>query len=201
MYGHFLLAILLLGTIQTSDGAPVGFRMPRDIDHIFEPTNRSTSQCQQSELQMILIEAIFNFRDNFYAIRNAFQPQPGVHKICIPVSYVVTCIDQSNQDSIINCAAGYQQSMIWTEFDTTDTAGNIVFELASSGFSVFGFDWAGACVTELTSGTILYLELNTTSLPCNGTDQMDLLQTLRYITTMVSRISNIIIYENLPHPQ
>ena len=188
MYGYLLLAVLALGAIQTSDGAPVGSRTRTVsfVDADFEPTN--TSQCQQNQLLGILVETIFNFTDNFYAIRNAFQPQPGVHKICIPIAYDIICANQSDhddQDYIINCTTGYQQSIIWTEFDTTDTAGNIVFSFASSGFSVFGFDWAGACDTE--SSTILHIELSsTTSLLCNSTDQVELLQALLYITTLVS---------------
>ena len=187
MYGYILLTVCVLGTVQTPDGAPVLPPMPADGDFI-DP------YLWQGVLKRILIEAIFNVTDNFYTIRNAFQPQPGVHKICIPVTYSIEyiyCTDQFDQD-INNCTIDYEQSIIWTEFDTMDTAGNIVFKFASSGFSVFGFDWAGACDTDLDSGTsTLYLYLNATSLLSNDTDlaihqyETDLLQTLLYITTLV----------------
>ena len=201
----FLLTVRVLGAFLTSDGAPVGSRMPPTGSFVNDNVDRltdestNTNQCQQSELQMILIEAIFSFTNNFYAIRNGFQPQPGVHKICIPVTYYIFCTlsDQSDQDSIniINCTTGYQQSIIWTEFDTTDTAGSTVFAFALSGFSVFGFDWAGACDTSDFNSVPVLLLLNTTSLFCNGTDQIDLQQTLLSITTLVSMIITIVFYE------
>ena len=196
MRGYLFLTVLIIGAIQTPDvdGAPMG----SDTAAFFESS--SSSRYQRGALQRILIDAIFNVTDNFYAIKDAFQPQPGIHKICIPVTYNITCANQSeDQECVLNCTTGYNIIMLitWTEFDSTDTAGNILFYFASNGFSVFGFDWSSACdIYE--SRTIL--ELTLPSLPCNDTksdvllnytDQTELQLALQYVTTLVSKTMSL----------
>ena len=182
MRGYLFLTVLIIGAIQTPDvdGAPVG----SDTAAFFESSN--SSRYQRGALQRILIEAIFNVTDTVYTIKDAFLPQPGIHKICIPVTYNITCTNQSelDQDCFLNCTTGYDVSMIWTEFDSTDTAGQLLFKFASSGFSVLGFDWAGACDLSEFSTATLELTVPSKALPCNNTDH--LLQALEYMTTLVS---------------
>ena len=191
MYSYLLptVLVLLIGTgIQipwpAAEGAPV----------TFAESSSSDSQYQRSALHKILNDAIFNSTDNFYIIKRAFQVEQGVHKICIPVTYNVTCTNQSvvyydhDLNCIFNCTTGYNVTIIWTEFDTKNIAGKAILHYASDGFSVFGFDWTGAC-DVVSSVVTLKLTVMASILQdlCNDTDQMDpdLLQALQYITTLV----------------
>ena len=187
MHGYLLLTVLLIGAVQT----PVAESAPIDSDSILASSSNN-GQFQRNELQKMLIEALFNSTDNFYLIKNAFQQEPGVHKICIPVRYSVTCTDQQPEDSdkdldhFFNCTNGYTWGTIWTEFDTKTIAGNLLIYFASNGFSVFGFDWGGACDTDdvkslLNTTTVLVLTVP--SLSCS---EKDLQLVLLYITTLVS---------------
>ena len=181
----FLLPILYIVStvisIQT-DAAPAG---PRSTAYM-----SSNSQFHQSALEWVLKDAIFNSTDNFYTIRKAFQPQQGTHKLCIPIAYNITCTNQEECDSkssSFNCTSGYYFPVIWTEFDTTDAAGKLIY-FALVGLGVLGFDWAGTCdVPEDPDGdswtSVPTLDLAIPQLPC---DMESLNHTLLYITTMVS---------------
>ena len=116
MRGYLLLvSAFIIGAIQTctpvAECAPVGERSTAET-FVTESESPSSSHFHRSELQRILVDAIFNFTDNFYTIKRAFQPEPGKLKICIPVTYNIICTDQPdnvNEDEscFINCTTGY----------------------------------------------------------------------------------------------
>ena len=72
LFWDILLLFVIFGISGShSDAAPVGWM------------TTYTGLYSQSELERILMNATFNSTDNFYIIKNAFQPEPGSHKICI----------------------------------------------------------------------------------------------------------------------
>ena len=78
--------------------------------------------------------------------------------------------------------------MLWTEFDTADIAGKLLFYYAVSDLNVFGFDWAGACDRPSNNDSVPTLNLLISSLSsCNDTNlEPEIDQLLLYLTTLVS---------------
>ena len=177
----FYLLVFMLVSMSYIDAAPTRWE------------SVANNPYQQSEVERILKDAIFNTTENFYVIKKAFQAQPGSHKICIPIVYNITCAEC--EDSLTDnlgpkCTSGYYVPVLWVEFDASDTASKLLLFFATSGFTVFGFDWADAC--DIPTGKSF--NLSTVSLPtldlviaCNDTMlESELNQTLVYLTTLVS---------------
>ena len=140
-------------------------------------------------IEGILKDAIFSSTYNVYTLRKVFQSQPGIHKICIPIAFNITF-------SMDQCTL--YKSILWTKFDTADIAGKLLFYFASSGLSVFGFDWAGACDNPVNvydgepsddydSVSTIYLAIPA-NFSCNDTNiEADIHQSLLYLTTLVRK--------------
>ena len=184
----FLIVLIILST-SYSNAAPVGWMT----------TASSSSPHEQGTVARILNNATFNSTDNFYTIKKVFQPQPGTHKICIPIAFNITCTDMPKCDNIDtenNCTSGFYKSMLWTEFDTADIAGKLMLYFASSDLNVFGFDWAGACEVPVRESNDYDSEpsinLVVPSLLCNDTNlESEIHQSLLYITTLVRNYNTI----------
>ena len=179
-----LLTVLIVLSASYSNAAPPGW--------ITTPPTTSTSSLEQGTVARILNNATFNSTDNFYAIKKAFQLQPGTHKICILIAFNITCTDhdQPKCDTENNCTSGFYKSVLWTEFDTADIAGKLMLYFASSDLNVFGFDWAGACEVSLRDpesiDRVPSINLVVPSLLCNDTSlESEIDQSLLYITTLV----------------
>lgn len=166
-----LVAVLTLVGMNYMDAAPTRWESTADYNPDW-----------LSEISKILRDSIFNSTDNFYAIKKAFQPQPGSHKICITIAFNVTFVDQ--------CTSKYL--VFWTEFDITNMAGKLLVYFASSDFYVVGFDWAGACddLEQSVGGTYtsvptIYLVIPA-SFSCNDTEVQSYIHwSLLYLTKLV----------------
>ena len=177
-YNLLITVLITTGTGLHTNAAPVGRTTVGTSD---------SNYYNQGALEKMLMDATFN-SDNFYTIRKAFQPQPGTHKICIPVTFNVTCADQLECEVDDNCTSGFCESVLWTEFNVTDTAGKVLFYFAVNNLNIFGFDWAGACDANLDLDIehTAIIDLNLTSLSCTNTSiQSEIRQLLLYLATLV----------------
>ena len=183
-YSYQLLAVLIIVDASYSNAAPMGWTTaaPNGSPH------------EQSTVERVLNNATFNSTDNFYTIKRAFQPQPGSHKICIPINFHITCdsaeCDDTHPEN--NCSPEFNASVLWTEFDTGDIAGKLMLYFASSDFNVLGFDWAGACdVPDYHNDSVPTLNLVVPSLVCNNTIlESEIQQSLLYLTTLVRNLAS-----------
>lgn len=190
---HLLTVLIIFGTSYSlTTAAPVGWTTTSSYS--------STPQRPHSIIEMILNNAIFNSTDNFYTIKKTFQVQPGIHKICIPIDFNISCANQSECSDVEvekNCTSGFYKSVLWTEFDTTDIAGRLMLYFASSNLNVFGFDWAGACENPIDvqeqsniSTPIINLVVSASFLCSNTSIESEIHDALIYLTTLVRTIHN-----------
>ena len=192
-----VLATFLVSVPTTSHAAP--------HRAMCQNCESSINQYQKSRnaIEEILFDTIFNSTDNSRIVKRTFREQPGTHKICILLAYNVTCDEDSDispqcNESDPQCILGLY-NILWTEFDTSDTAGTLLLYLASDGFSVFGFEWAGACDLLQDDSNAANLSLVLPSSLCNGNQsdidlKEEIMSSLIYITTLVSCI-HCFIYE------
>ena len=187
-----VLAIFLVSVPIISHAAPHGATC-----HDSENCESSINQYQESSnaIEEILFDTIFNSTDNSRIVKRTFREQPGTHKICTLVAYNVTCDEDSDispqcNESDPQCILGLY-NILWTEFDSSDTAGTLLLYLASNGFSVLGFEWAGACDLLQDDSNAANLSLVLPSSLCNGNQsdidlKEEIMLSLIYITTLVS---------------
>ena len=185
---YLLLTAVIIASTSHADAAPIGSWMT-----IYESS--SNPYDERSTLEKILMNATFNSTDNFHIIKKAFQPRPGTHKICIPITFNITYSDQPECYDTDNYTSGfYTKSVLWTEFDTADFAGKVLLYFALSDLNVFGFDWAGACDLDIdnygmVNDSAQIINLVVPSLSCNDTNlESEIHLSLLYLTTLVREL-------------
>ena len=98
-----------------------------------------------------LIDEIFKGKSNLAVIKKAFGS--STNKVCIPITYDVQVYCRrrrricNDSYSILfhPICMDHEIQMIWSHYDPNKIAGKIIIFLASSKFTIFGFDWNDAC--------------------------------------------------------
>ncbi len=155
----FLLIVLLsVGAYTSPTGEPGG------INHdILDEVNR------------VLLEGLLKDSNNLEMIKAAFKAQPGSVKICVPLTYNITCTNQ--KDCLYDnefCTNSYTSSFIWTSFNTAFSSGSLLFFYAATNIDMVGFEWGGACdvytrfLSDIKPDPTLNLTIS--SLPCMDED-------------------------------
>ncbi len=174
----FLLIVLLsVGAYTSPTGEPGGIN-PDILD----------------EVNRVLLEGLLNDSNNLEMIKAAFKAQPGSVKICVPMTYNITCTNQSYcYDKVTEefCTNSYTSSFIWTSFNTQSLSGYFLFFYASTNIDVVGFEWGGACdvyssfLADIKPDPTLNLTIS--SLPCMDRDTYKYMNmTFFNLTKMVS---------------
>ena len=92
-------------------------------------------------LRKILEEGLLNNTQNLETIRAAFEVEPGAVKICVPLTYNITCTDQEdcvNETTSFNCTNGCTTRFTWTNLDVKYLSGYILFAYASDNLVLNG---------------------------------------------------------------
>ncbi len=121
--------------------------MVLSVGAVMTPSATESSD-DDDTLQTMLNEGLLNNTQNLEKIRAAFEVEPGAVKICVPLTYNITCTDQEdcdNEATSFNCTNGYTTTFIWTKYNTNSISGSFLFFYASGNFDVLGFEWSGAC--------------------------------------------------------
>ena len=143
----------------------------------------------QDEVDEILKEGLLNNTNNIDKIKTAFEVKSGQVKICVPLNYTIFCTEEECGD--FNCSSGYSYSSrsIWTNFDTSTLAGAFLFDFASLDWTVFGFEWAGACDLSIENTPVLNISVSSLAVLC-GVDNWEeyISASLQQLTQQVSGI-------------
>ena len=107
-------------------------------------------------LQEKLEKALLDDPGNLYQLQAKFPLGDNPFIKCVPVTYEIT---ETQQVNCTNCTRGYNETFLWTSFDTSNITGSLLFTWAKSGLRVFGFsDWATPCKFNATEdGIVLHL--------------------------------------------
>ena len=137
----------------------------------------------QDEVDEILKEGLLNNTNNIDKIKTAFEVKSGQVKICVPLNYTIFCAKEECGD----CSSGYSYSSIWTNFDTSTLAGGFLFDFASLNWTVFGFEWAGACDLRIENTPVLNISVSSLAVLC-GVDNWEeyISASLQHLTQQVS---------------
>ena len=140
----------------------------------------------QCELDQILEEALLNDTENLVKIKNAFAEIPEVVKVCLPFNYTIFCEDDGCENkTTFNCSNGYSASFIWTSFDPYDLTGSLLLVMANFNWTVFGFDWGGACDLRSSNTPVLNINVSSLQLLCGVNWEKYIKRSLRSLTNKV----------------
>ena len=121
----------------------------------------------QDEVDEILKEGLLNNTNNIDKIKTAFEVKSGQVKICVPLKYTIFCAEEECGD--FNCSSGYSYTSIWTSFDASPRtlAGGFLFDFALLNWTVFGFEWAGACDLSIENTPVLNISVSSLAVLCS----------------------------------
>lgn len=125
-----------------------------------------------------LIDGILNDADNVNMIKQLFNLENK--KICVPIIYNICFSDTFKQR---------KYHIIWLKYDIKKSSTKILLQFALLNFSVVGFDWGDTCETY----TRMMVNI---SMPSSIQSSVDVIEELKYITTLVSNSFYIILMPN-----
>lgn len=185
-----LVIALVLFSVQVNTAPLAGVLDSQELD------DNSTG----SELRQALIDGLYKMNNtkNINAIKKTFRP--GTNKICIPITYNISCTNQTwcedDDNFSLNCTEeGLSFTYVWTDFDISKQSGQILYFFATDAFPVLGFDWDNACPIKyyeandtsrefVNTTEVPVLDIFIPSLPCS-IENATLFEALKYITTLV----------------
>ena len=91
-----------------------------------------------------------------YRLSETFYPKVGPSPICVPITYILTC---PNETIIDNCtshpipcseteAEGYRASYLWSQYDLSTAIAPVLLSYAWNGIRLEGFSWEDSCDVE-----------------------------------------------------
>ena len=86
-----------------------------------------------------------------FRLSETFYPKVGPPPICVPITYTLTC---PNQTIIDNCTSdpipcddsdGFKASYLWSHYDLSTAIGPVLLSYVWSGIRLVGFAWEDSC--------------------------------------------------------
>jgi hypothetical protein len=148
----------------------------------------------QGEVDQILEEALLNNSQNLAKMEAVFAYSTEYIKVCAPFKYTIFCEDQectSVTTAKFRCTDGYNTTTyIWTSFNPHHLAGDILLTTASFNWTVFGFEWGGACDLGESNTPVLNITVSSLAVLCDVDAEKYINQSLRRLTEKVGCLHN-----------
>lgn len=147
---------------------------------------------KQHDLDEMLEEALLSNAQNVDKITKAFYTKQEYLKVCAPFNYIINCTRReecaNTTTATFTCADGYSSTFVWTSFDPYSFTGTFLLFTAQFNWTVFGFEWGGACDLRESNTPVLNIIVSSRALKilCGVDGKMYLDESLRSLTQRVS---------------
>lgn len=115
---------------------------------------------------------------NIFTLAEVFYPKVGPSPICVPVTYMLICPNESvdmlicpnesvvtNYTDPITCTdTSFNASFLWSQYDLGTPIGPVLLSYAWNGITLKGFDWKDTC--NFQKG--VSFELNIANITCRS---------------------------------
>lgn len=105
---------------------------------------------------------------NIFTLAEVFYPKVGPSPICVPITYMLICPDESvitNRTDPISCnISSFNASFLWSQYDLGTPIGPVLLSYAWNGITLKGFDWEDTCNFQKE----VNFELNIANITCRS---------------------------------
>ena len=116
------------------------------LGYSFLPTYEEYTVYEELERQLLSDE---DGPFNIFTLAEVFYPKVGPSPICVPITYMLTCPNESVIESCtdpISCAnSSFDASFLWSQYDLGTPIGPVLLSYAWNGITLKGFDWEDTC--------------------------------------------------------
>ena len=176
-----LLAIngLLAAPVSVRDEGVQGLQ--EDVD-----ATSAANDTLQQEIDEIIKQGFLENTENLDKINASFTLQPGEVKLCVRLSYIVRCKDNS---SCLYCHfPDSYYKLVWTSMNPSSLSGSFLLEFARLNWEFFGFQWQKACDISTESTITMNITAPTLKMICGSRKYENgryLFQSLKTLTEQV----------------